>query len=110
MRSHLLSALFILAMGGQVAAHDWYDPTCCSDKDCAPIPSSAVKITKNGYEVTLMLGQHPMVRTRLFQVIPFADEDVMPSQDEHYHACVMPGSPSAGMPRIICFYVGGGLA
>lgn len=107
MRSHLLSALFILATGGQAVGHSWYDSACCSDRDCAPIPAEAVRITSQGYEVTLMPGDHPMVQKRLFQVIPFGSEDVLPSQDMHYHACVIPGSPSSGIPYIACFYVVG---
>jgi len=106
MRSHLLSALFILATAGQAVAHEWYDPTCCSDKDCAPIPFESVVVTGEGYEVTLLPGDHPLVRTPIKRFFPFGDEDVLPSQDMKYHACVMPGSPSAS-PGIICFYVVG---
>lgn len=99
------SAAFWLFMGGGAFAHSWYDATCCSDRDCAPIPDHAVKVTPQGYEVTLMPGEHPLVKQRLFQIIPFGSEDVLPSQDLHYHACVI-GSPTV-IQHIVCFYVVG---
>jgi hypothetical protein len=107
MRKIMSSAAFWLFMAGGVSAHSWYDSSCCSDKDCAPIPFEAVRVTEDGYEVTLMPGEHPMVRKRLFQIIPFGSEDILQSQDMQYHACVIPGSPTTGIPYIACFYVVG---
>lgn len=53
--------------------HSWYDPYCCSDRDCAEIDSSRVKITANGY---LVDGKF---------VVPYAS--ARRSQNSKYHAC-----------------------
>ena len=99
------SVVFWLFMVGGAHAHSWYDPACCSGKDCAPIPSHTVTVTPDGYHVRLEPGDHPLVTSVVDVVVPF--EAVMPSQDEHYHACVSMGSPSAD-PSVLCLYVGGG--
>jgi hypothetical protein len=75
----------------QVKAHSWYDPECCSDKDCEPIPHETVQVTPAGY---LWAGI----------LIPFAEARI--SMDRDYHVCrgVYTGTliqPSFKKP---CFY------
>lgn len=104
----ILSLVVVLTATAQVAfGHSWYDPTCCSGRDCAPIPDDSVTVTPEGYHVRLEPGDHPLVKSVIDTVIPFGSDDVMPSQDEHYHACVSMGSPSVD-PTVLCLYVGGG--
>lgn len=88
--------------------HSWYSQDCCSGKDCAPIAASAVTWTPNGWRVELRPGQHPMVTlSPMVELVPFAD--VLPSEDDQFHACVRTDnpSPSAVTPaeRIICLYI-----
>ena len=49
-----LSLALALAAGApESRAHSWFDPWCCNDRDCQPIPDSAVRITPQGYVITL---------------------------------------------------------
>jgi hypothetical protein len=98
--------LLSLALAGPAAAHSWYDPTCCSDKDCAPIPDHTVQATPRGWHVRLEPGDHPLVKHTIDVVIPYGSEDVLRSEDEQFHACISPGSPSAD-PTVMCLYVTG---
>ena len=97
--AYALIVWLILATGAE--AHDWYEPVCCSDTDCAPIPDSAVREGPNGYEVTLQPGQHPMVKEPLSYVVPY--DKVRQSPDGKYHACI---TATGYRP---CFYAGGRL-
>lgn len=82
---------FLLLMSTSVAAHEWYSPTCCSDKDCEPIPDTAVSIQADGYHVKYVgsLGFHVNV------IVPF--NKAHPSQDEHFHGC-------SSSDRFLCLY------
>lgn len=73
-----------LALGaGTAAAHSWYDPWCCSDRDCNPYPSAKVSVTDVGY------------RLDDGTLVPF--DEARTSQDGNYHRCVLNG-------RQRCFY------
>ncbi len=88
----LLSVL--LLSPGPAVSHGWYDPACCSDKDCAPIPESAVTWTENGWRVELRPGDHFMVKTLpMVEMVPF--DAVLPSQDDQWHACLR-SEPTTG--------------
>ena len=67
--------LFVLAVAlpSAALAHSWYDSWCCSDKDCAELNDSRVKITPAGYVVDGTF------------VVPFTS--ARRSQDSKYHAC-----------------------
>lgn len=107
-----IRALLALCVVGLVAlpvfAHSWYDPDCCGGNDCAPIPDTAVTLTAEGWKVRLEPGEHPMVTRGPIEVI-VPDEDVRPSRDANFHACVRDqSSPSAVMTDpVICLYVPG---
>jgi len=79
------------------SAHSWYDPVCCSERDCAPIPYEAVEITDEGYLVTLHAGEHLMVSSTVVHVVAYAD--VLKSKDGEYHACLFPNQEV-----MRCFY------
>lgn len=73
-------------------AHSWYDPACCSDKDCDPLTrESTVTHVNGGYQVTVKPGDDPVF---------FSQEKVRPSQDGLYHACI---GISTRMP--FCLYI-----
>jgi hypothetical protein len=85
---------------GHEAPAGWsYDPACCSDYDCAPIPASAVSLAPDGWRLRLAPGQHPFVRAPLDAVVPFGDHRLRRSGDGGWHACI---SPTTG--RVLCVY------
>jgi hypothetical protein len=89
-------------------AHSFYDPECCSDKDCAPIDSKLVRITDSGYVVTVGPGQHPMVKhAPVSFVIPY--HTARESPDGRYHVCiteqhVSPDGTAQFGASMLCFY------
>ena len=110
MRASVFFTMLALIVGGPVGAHSWYDGDCCSGKDCAQIELSNVKWTTEGWHVVIEPGQHPMVTRGLDVVVPFGSEDIKPSQDQHFHACISPGTPDHREEFLLCLYVPGGMA
>jgi len=110
-RAFIYAAVIFLMLGfgaGKAFGHSWYADSCCSGRDCAPIAASAVTWTPNGWRVELRPGQHPMVTlSPMVELVPF--DEVLPSEDDQWHACVRTDnpSPSAVNPteRIICLYI-----
>jgi len=103
-----LLGLTILTTGG-AAAHEWYDPSCCNDRDCAPIPYDAVEQMEWGYKVTLGYGDHPLIRPGQKPVVmSFPWDVVRQSRDVGHHACVV-NWPSMERPFVRCLYVGGAM-
>lgn len=97
----LIAGALALALIRPVAAHDWYENACCSDKDCAPIDAAAVGEDAAGTTVTFAGGQHPQLPAgmpaRTWRV---TESQKRPSRDGRYHACIAPGGA-----RLICLYV-----
>ena len=60
------------------AAHEWYDPVCCNEKDCRPVAADAVTPTADGYAVQVG-GQTVLV--------PYGKEHPQRSPDGLYHIC-----------------------
>lgn len=90
----LFAAIIVVSMlliAEMARAHSWYDAACCSQKDCEPIPDTAVRIESGGYHVRYVgaLGFHVDV------IVPF--NEAKPSRDEHYHGC-------ATSDRFLCLY------
>lgn len=80
--------------------HSFYDPACCSDRDCWPAGKDddarepAPRVTPQGY--VLHDGT----------VVPFTD--ARPSPDGRYHVCRLAGSLSGELIRTgrkACLYV-----
>lgn len=69
--------LILVAASSVGLAHSWYDPACCDNRDCRPIPGEAVTITPQGYRV-----QHDGID----QTVPF--HDALPSRDAGWHICI----------------------
>lgn len=95
----VIGAIFI-ATGA--FSHGWYDPACCSDQDCAPIPESAITWTESGWRVELRPGDHFMVQSHaVLETVPF--DEVLPSQDDQWHVCLR--TEKAPAERVICLYI-----
>lgn len=103
MKTLLLTALLCL-VGFQAVAHSWYDYDCCSDRDCQAISADRVTITDEGYRVTLEDGDHLMVSGTFSGMILHGDEDIRPSQDGQYHACVSAPAMGSGIQMLLCLY------
>lgn len=73
-----------------------YPAICCSNRDCAPIPDSAVKTGPDGYRVTLMPGDHPFVDTQVSYLIPY--KEAKDSPDGIHHICLNPDG------KMLCFF------
>ena len=104
MRSLLACVLIAFAPGALAhdAASGWaYDPFCCNGDsetgDCQMIPSKSVKMTPNGYRVTLVPGDHRLVTRYHVFLLPLTK--AMHSGDGDYHLCLFPNEDT---PR--CFY------
>ena len=92
MRVAFIALVLLPSLAG---AHDapsgWrYDNYCCGGQDCEPIPDEWVEITPEGYRVTIPNGGHKTARRD--HVKTFGYDEVRESQDEHYHACILPNS------------------
>src|SRR6056297_2426685 len=61
LRWRIGAVLALILVATAALAHEWYDPWCCNDRDCAPISQEHVSITEDGYLVTLEKGDHPML-------------------------------------------------
>jgi hypothetical protein len=96
----LLAGLAIAAFPAAAFAHNapdgWaYDPRCCGGHDCHPIPADEVRVTPDGYLVTIPASDTAAALRRLFHY-----HEVLESGDGQYHACIIPGSG-----EFRCFYV-----
>ncbi|TIS49863.1 hypothetical protein [Mesorhizobium sp.] len=88
-----LIALISLVLASDANAHDWYtgktDPVlhydCCGNKDCHPIDSSNVRMTKDGYFVRM---PRPTYLNEPQEAEWFIPRDrVQPAPDDRYHIC-----------------------
>lgn len=87
-------------LAGPAMAHDWYDPGCCDDKDCQMIKPDTVTFTDEGIVVTLSPADHFMVRETKTWVVKYdAPYRLRDSQDNDWHACVLPNSQT-----LMCLY------
>lgn len=97
----LAAALFGV---GDAQAHKapsgWkYPAACCSNRDCGEIPATAVKEGPHGFEVTILPGQHDMVKEKPVRfLIPYGKEK--PSPDGLNHICLSPAL------KMLCFFTG----
>ncbi|MFC3164710.1 hypothetical protein [Ciceribacter thiooxidans] len=104
MRSLLAWLMIVLAPPAYAhdAATGWsYDAFCCNGShvsgDCQTIPSRSVRVTRNGYEITVGPGDHRLVTRRHDFTLP--QSNARRSQDEEYHLCLFPDEDT-----LRCFY------
>jgi hypothetical protein len=74
-----------------ITAPHWHDPACCNQKDCEPLPYSAVKMIDQGYHVRYRASLGLLVDV----IVPW--DKARPSQDGQNHGCASP-------VRFFCFY------
>jgi hypothetical protein len=72
-------------------AHSWYEPLCCSGRDCEPLPDGAVTQTTTGYHV-VYTGQ---LGFKVDVTVPY--DKAHPSRDAQFHGC-------ASVDRFLCLY------
>lgn len=84
------------------ASMGWKYPfSCCGEGDCSQIAGESVKQTPNGYEISLLPGEHPQIKTKSFHyMVPYAIART--SLDGEYHLCLAP-EPSLAFR---CFFKG----
>jgi hypothetical protein len=89
-RRSILAGLLLLASPAR--AHWRYDPVCCADNDCQPVPDSAVHEAGDVVVIRLAPGQHIMWRkdrTTDF-VAEIARADLRKPLDGRWHVCIGP--------------------
>jgi hypothetical protein len=98
-RLAILALLAAAPAWGHTAPTGWaYDNFCCGGQDCQSITLDHVEITPEGYVVTLGPGDHKTAKREHRKM--FRYEDVRRSQDENFHACILPNSQ-----ELRCLYV-----
>jgi hypothetical protein len=86
-------AMALILTATAASAHSWYDSDCCHDRDCAPIPYSALDWQPDGsVVVTLTSADHFMVPPGVTVTGTFGHDSLglRDSQDGQNHACVVP--------------------
>lgn len=69
--------LFSLFLVSTAPAHEWYDPLCCSDKDCHPIASCSELVENKDGSIS-------------WNKYKFHKNSIKPSQDKNCHVCISP--------------------
>ena len=87
-----LALLSAILLAGPALTHSWYDPDCCSDRDCEPVSAVAFVASTPGsvpvMVVTTSFGTKPVTsRTKIRE-----------SKDSRMHACIYQG-------ELICLYM-----
>lgn len=91
----LTTAMLCLPASAQEHDHgvdglpDWYDPSCCNQRDCKPVPDDEI-------EFSTLPGGGLVARHKPTGNI-FLHYQFKPSQDERYHICIWNGTS-------LCFY------
>lgn len=88
-------AVLLLASASTAAAHSFYSPVCCSDKDCKPIPASDVEATSQGWRI-ILTGE----------TFAYDDHRIKPSPDGAFHRCAASANFTA-QGHTLCLYVPG---
>ena len=88
----MLAAGLLVALAEAALAHSWYDPDCCSDRDCEPV-SAITYVASDPNSVPVM------VVTTSFGTKPVTSRTkIRESKDSRMHACIYQGA-------LICLYM-----
>lgn len=88
----LLALALLFATATVAHSHSWYEPACCSDRDCEPISFDSVTESAEGWTVHYQSKQG-------FPVMAFMPRGKeRHSQDGRFHGC-------ATSTRFLCLYV-----
>lgn len=69
-------AALISLISSAASSHSWYDPDCCSDRDCRPVDADDMAEIGGGCWKYLPTGA------------TFCGNRVRPSKDKHWHVCI----------------------
>jgi len=99
------AAIAALFLATPAAAHEWYDPRCCDERDCAPLPDGALREADGGWYVTAPDGT--------VHHVPYGQQHPMLPPDGQPHACFSPYdgrfmTRTFGTRRVMCLHVPGG--
>jgi hypothetical protein len=72
-------------------AHSWYDPECCSERDCAPVTT-----TEQVNGGAMMTTEHGTV------FVPNSYKPMRISQDGKWHVCMT--TLYTGEKKLLCVY------
>jgi hypothetical protein len=87
-----LALLIVIASSRSARSHSWYDPDCCSDRDCEAV-SSVSFVASDPQSVPVMIV------TTSFGTKPVTPQTkIRDSKDNRMHACIYQGN-------LICLYV-----
>lgn len=96
-------AFFLLLMVSAIAEEphihgdnvpDWYDPSCCNQRDCRPVKDDEIEFGE--------IGGQPIIRHKPTGAV-FQRSQFRQSQDERYHVCI---NVVSGAP--LCVYLRAG--
>jgi hypothetical protein len=88
----VIAAGILLALAEVAIAHSWYDPDCCSDRDCEAV-SAVTYVASDPNSVPVM------VVTTSFGTKPVTPKTkIRESKDSRMHACIYQGA-------LICLYL-----
>lgn len=86
----------------------WQYPwSCCSGQDCGEVSDAFIREMKDGYEISIPAGGHPMVKDKLYRdLVPYGDGKIKDSPDGRFHACIsQPCTATVCRQRTICLFV-----
>lgn len=75
------------------AAH-WYESGCCNQKDCEPVETGAIVVTREGYRVRYLTSRGFIAEG----LLPHGSPAIRQSRDSQEHACANPY-------RVLCIYI-----
>lgn len=85
----IFAAVWLLCTWSDRAfSHSWYDPECCSDRDCHPVDSRELAEAADGTWIYLPTGAR------------FERSKIRPSRDARFHICVLESTGAS-----LCLYV-----
>ena len=98
-RTFILSAL-ATAFSAPAAAHWRYDPACCSDADCQPVPDGYIHETGDIIVVRVPAGAHKMwpIEKRATFYAEITRAELRQPLDGRWHVCISPGG------ALLCVY------
>ena len=93
MKPFVLAAALTVAISTAALSHSWYPASCCSGRDCQPLPIDHVVETRDGWHIKTCSPTRPIC---IDGFVARGKEKV--SQDGGYHVCF-------NASRIICLFV-----
>lgn len=88
----LICGIFFYCLVRAANAHSWYDPYCCSERDCKQLQPN--EVTENSDQYLVIIGGKTVYE------IPKDSKVIRPSQDANFHICLSHVDMS-----VRCFYV-----